>query len=252
MIDEKDSEESYRRILPELLALPPHRLRPVKEDIPRAVSVVLGAVKPLRALRPRIAVLAEFDVTRIDRLEDYALGLQHAHSLLLGATKPRDQLPRLLQEATTLKDRFVNDSRALASRGVIHLSPPEKVIGRKGYAQVATELRSAAAVLKNNWPLIEGQCGVTLDELEYAEKLALRMDRLRGLRGNPPKSPRDEAADIRTRAYTVLVEAYEQAQRAVDFLLWDDPTRASVTPTLFRGRPRKGDSKAVEKNLGGA
>lgn len=249
-IDEKDPEQSYLRILPELLALPRNRVRRVNEAIPRAVKIVLGALQYLRALRPRIDALPEFDATVLDRIEDYALCLLHAHTIWLSTTEPRDDLPALLQEAVSLKDRFLHDAQALAHRGLIDPSKLQLLTEWDGYAHVATDLGCLQKILEDDWDRIEGQSAVTLDELAHAEKLALRMNRLRGQRMLPEKSSRDQAADIRARAYTVLVNAYEQARRAVDFLLWDDPQRASVTPTLYRGRPRKGQSKTVRKESG--
>ncbi|HEX4334524.1 MAG TPA: hypothetical protein VH062_01350 [Polyangiaceae bacterium] len=49
------------------------------------------------------------------------------------------------------------------------------------------------------------------------------------------------SSDLRTRAFTLFVNAYDQVRRAVSYLRWDDDDAGTVAPSLYvrRGNGKK-------------
>jgi hypothetical protein len=84
------TEAAYEAIFAEISVLPDEEIAPLNIDVVGAVTTVLGVLPALRALRPEIQdELPRFDLQRFDRLEQYALALNHANALHRGALVPR-------------------------------------------------------------------------------------------------------------------------------------------------------------------
>lgn len=252
-LSENDPAASFQRILPELHAIPARRVRRVSSSVTHVVQVALGALPHLRTLRPRIDALPEFDATVCDRLDDYALGLLHANTVWLSTSRPSDPLPDLLKDCAALKHKLLRDAQALAEHGIINPRSLRNLEGYYGYEQVATDLHLLSTLLRENLASIDGRCGTTPEDLRYAENLVLCMRRLIGLRLCPPATARDEAGDLRARAFTITVEAYVELEHAADFLLRREPARrATALPPLVSGRPRKARGSSDKNILGGS
>ncbi len=61
-----------------------------------------------------------------------------------------------------------------------------------------------------------------------------------------------EAADIRNRAYTLVVGCYDHVRRAVTFLHWDEGDIDTLVPSLFAGRKHKPADDAAQPAAPGA
>src|ERR1700712_2299539 len=76
------TEAAYAELLTEIAALPDADEVVLNADIMASVTLVLGVLPGLRALRPDMAEqLPRFNLVRFDKLEKYALALSHAHAL---------------------------------------------------------------------------------------------------------------------------------------------------------------------------
>lgn len=231
-VQELDPAEVYERVLPEMIALPKEAVRRPNLEITPSVATALGILPHLRPLRERLARLVEFDIGCVDRLEDYSLALLHADALFRSSFEVHDDGPAVLEEATAIKERFLADTHALAKRNLIDLNRLHKLTGWSGYKNTASDLQMIVLVLKEGWHTIEGKCGIEPSELEHAERLASRMIRLAGSRKFAPSS-RADARDLRARAFTLFIHAYEQAQRGAAFLLFGQPDCDLVVPNLY-------------------
>jgi hypothetical protein len=76
---------------------------------------------------------------------------------------------------------------------------------------------------------------VQVAELDTAETLA---DRLLTAVGNREQGPAvvAESAAIRQRAFTLFLQAYDDARRAVAYLRWRREDAATIAPSLYAGR----------------
>jgi hypothetical protein len=234
--DETPFAESYERLLPQLQALASEELMRINLDIPSAVVTALGALPRIRALRPRIAdELPRFDLERFDQLEDCALGLSHAHTRYLTATRPPDGMGPLLEEALGLRETLLGDAMALGRRHHIDPNRLKQLKGTNGHKNVATDLQILGTVLGERWAEIENRCGIEEAELLRAAKLAAAILRLVGLRGQAATTV-PAAAEMRVRAFTLFWRAYEQARRAAIYLTWGEADADRIAPSLYAGR----------------
>lgn len=229
-------EASYERVREELEALAPEDLVDINLDIPSAVLLTLGVLPQLAALREAIVVrLANFDIERFDRIEDYAKALSYANAMYATATRSPDGLKELYDEGIKLRTTLHNDILALVGRELIAEAAIKSYTGFAGYKNVATDLQYMAHVLKANFSQIEGKCATTTQEVEHALKVSLHLLRLAGQK---EQSPATIAAvvEMRTRAFTVFTRAYDDARRAVIYLRWHEKDADEIAPSLYAGR----------------
>ena len=105
----------------------PEALTPINVDVMNAVSIGLNAAPRLAKLRASLIALAPgIDLSRVERLEDFANALGHAHTLYVAAASPADALGDVYKEALGLREALVNDAASLARRGLL---PQERARG---------------------------------------------------------------------------------------------------------------------------
>jgi hypothetical protein len=234
--DEASSAETFARLLPEIQALSPDELIPINLDVPSVVATTLGALPEIRALRQEIAQqMPAFDLAAFDKLEEYAVALHHAHTQFLMATQPNHGLDELLAEGAALRQTLFLDATALSHRGFIDKNKLNELPGPNGHKNLATDLGTLAAILKESWAEVQSRSGVQEAELERADKLAQRIVRVVGLREQGPAMVA-AATDLRLRAFTLLFRTYDNVRRAVTFLRWNGSEADKIAPSLYAGR----------------
>ncbi len=228
------------RVMPELKALQPEELQQINVDIPYAVALVLGCLPELRGLREDIArAMSSFDLAVFDRLEDYTLALNDAHGAYLAATQPADDLDELVIEASRLRALLLTEATALGARGVIDRKKLAEVRGPVGYKNVAVDLSLLYRVLMGSWSRIQGKTTVAQSELERAAKVAQQLIRALVLREQGMANI-TAAGELRQRAFTVFIRAYDHVRRAVSFLRWNLGDADDLAPSLYWTRSASG------------
>jgi len=249
---ELSAQQVLSRVLPDCAALPPEKLLQVNLDIQAAATTVLGALPEIMARREAIAALVPTqDLSFFDKLEDYAIACRVAHLQHLTATQSESELSELVAEAQEARERLLADMTALAKRGLVSGSNLKHLSGTTGYKNLAQDLGLLVATLSGAWPAIEGKSAITAQELERAGKLELRLTRVVGLKEQGP-SAAPKAADLRVRAFTLLLRSYDQVRRFVTCLRWDEDDVEAIAPTLYTGRGRrKGSEVPTEPSVPG-
>jgi hypothetical protein len=232
-------DEAYARVKPDLDALKLEDLLQVNLDVTAAVTSILGLLPEVRALRDQIVKhLPTFDIATFDKLEDYALALSFANTGYLAASQPPDDLTDLNANATKLHDRMLADAEALAQHGLVNGTQLAQLKGGNGYRNLAQDLQLLSHVMRQDWDKIQNKSGTTADDLKAAYQMSVRLMRIVGLREQGP-ALLAAAADQRLRAFTVFLNAYEDARRAVAYLRGRQGDADSIAPSLYPGRPRK-------------
>jgi hypothetical protein len=239
---------AFEKLAPELTALPVTDYVQINVDIPTAVATALGAMNEIRALRPAVSTLPNFDLERFDKLEDYALALGHAHGAYLAASAPPRSLEELAEEAAGTREVLLSDGRALATRGLIDPGRLGEVGRRTGYRNTAFDLLTLVNVLREHWSRISGKTAVTAAELEKAEVLADRLLTAAGEREQAPVAVGASAND-RQAAFTLFVSAYDQARRAMAYLRWTEGDADNFVPSLYGNRKRRRDPEAPPSEI---
>jgi hypothetical protein len=228
--------DAYQSLLAEIRAFPTSELIPINLDIPTAVTTALGALSEIRALRPRVvAEVPQLDIVRFDKLEAYTLAVGHAHALYMAASAPAESLDQIAEAATTLREVLFSDASALAARNLLDGQRLKELKGPHGFRNLAFDLFALAAMMRDNWAAISGKTAIELTELDQAETLA---DRILTTVGQREQGPAVVAAsaEIRQRAFSLFVSAYDHARRAVSFLRWNEDDVDQIAPSLYSGR----------------
>jgi hypothetical protein len=224
---------AYELLLDEIRRVPKGDYVIINIDIPSAITTVMGVLPFLQSLRPRVvAELPQFDVARFDKMEAYTLALGHAHALYLAASQPTESLEAIAETATDLRDVLFADAHALAQRRMIDGERLKELKGVKGYRQLAFDLFTLAALMREAWSTISGKTAIQMNELDQAEMLADRILTSVGQREQTAAVAVD-AAENRQRAFTLFVLAYDHARRAVSFFHWDAENVNELAPSIY-------------------
>jgi len=228
--------DAYQSLLGEIRAVPTSELVPINLDIPTAVTTALGALPEIRALRSRVvSEMPQLDVARFDKLEAYTLAIGHAHALYMAASAPQESLDQIAETAATLRETLFSDASALAQRNLLDGQRLAGLKGPHGFRNLAFDLFALAAMMRDNWGAISGKTAIQLTELDQAETLA---DRILTTVGQREQGPAVVAAsaEIRQRAFSLFVSAYDHARRAISFLRWNEDDVDQIAPSLYAGR----------------
>jgi hypothetical protein len=204
----KEAAEAFAKIEAELDAVT--ELVPINVDIPRAVSIAVGAAPHLQALRPRVvADLPNHPIASLDKLMTYALGAWYAHLLVLPAATGEDAVKALVDEATPLREDLLVAAEALAHKK--HLDATRVADIRRGHGHLGTanDLVALSALFSGAWERVENKTAVEWSDIERASRLGPELLVALGARNQPGlPAPRDaDPADRRARAFTLLVQS---------------------------------------------
>jgi hypothetical protein len=226
----------------ELLAIDPKTLVFMNLDVPAAAMTVLGALEVLESCRPALVELCgEEKVRSLDRLELIARATLHAHARYR-VVETGTQLAPLLKELTKMRDVLLAEARALVAREVIEPGLMGELTGVHGHRNLCVDVLQLVSLFQTNWDAVRGACGVTEADLARAESLADRLARMIGQREQGAQSP---ATDLRRRAFTLLVQTYEETRRLVSYLRWYEGDAERIAPSLWAGRGRRRASSAA-------
>jgi hypothetical protein len=241
-LEASDFLDGFKRVEAELQAIPEEDLVIINLEILSAVATVLGTLPELRALRERFANLPDFDLVRFDKLRDYALALGHAHMMYRAAVGPSDGLAELAADVAELRDILAADAMALAKRKIIDEAQVLKLRGGSGYKNVASEVGSLVGLLTQHWDQVQGRSALQKQELEHAGRRAQELLTAVGVKEQSPALA-SAAADVRQRAFTLFVNAYDDARRAVSYLRWHKGDEHEIAPSLYSGHGGRGSSE---------
>lgn len=225
----------FRRVEAEVRALAEDSLDPINLDVPTTVTTVLGAWPEILALRAQVAVLPNFDISRFDKLRDYALALAHTHGVYRGLAAPPDGLVKAAEQLANTRDMLFADAMALAKRGVFDEGRVAKLRSGPGYKNLAFDVVGLVQILRERWADIANRTGVQQAELDQAAQLAQRLVTLVGLKEQQPVAANGVALQ-RQQAFTLLVRAYDEVRRAISFLRWHEQDVDAIAPSLWSGR----------------
>lgn len=104
-----------------------------------------------------------------------------------------------------------------------------------GYRNAASEVSGLMGLFRKHWPRIQGKSAITLEELTHANNLVANLLNALGEREDAP-SASSEATVVRQRAYTMLLRAYGEVRRGVEFLRWSRGDADEIAPSLYLSR----------------
>lgn len=219
---------------PEMLALDKDRLLTVYVDIKHAVTVILHAVPGIQAQRVRMLALPEFDIRNVDMLLTYARAAAYVDRLYPAELKPKEDPTEAaaLTLGVEKRDLLLHEVKGFAMRKLVDDSCVRTLPMTVGYRHVAFSIARCSDVIREVWPLVRSS--MTLADLDDADALAERLMVIAGERDGV--TSQSEGSVMRQRAFTLLMNAYEQAARAITFLHWNSPVADVLVPSVARKR----------------
>jgi hypothetical protein len=240
------TEAAYAAILPEISGVSDDDVLPINVDLVSAVTLVLGVLPELRALRAEIIEqLPRFDVERFDKLETYALALSHAHTLHRSTFPSKAPVAELGNELVSIRDRLLTDALSLVGYQLVDGDRIKDCKKANGYRATATDVLTLVAVFKERWSELAGKTPVTLAALNDAGNRALELLTAVGVREQGPVNA-GEAARMREKAFTLFSRAYDDARRVVSYLRAEPGDADDIAPSLYVGRGGRGRAGAAD------
>ena len=237
--------EALERVRKEAEALREDELATINMDIPVAVSTALGALANVRAMREEVVTeLPKHPIESIDRLDTYAYAAWYAHLLALPASTSPAIVKTLEDEATPLREDLLGDAESLARRKKLDAKTVAEIRAGSGQVDKANDLVALAALFTHKWADIHDKTTATEAEIQRAAELGPLLLAALGVREVGAATAPNEAADLRKRAFTLFVNAYDQCRRAAAYLRWDEGDADELVPSLWKGRGGRPAPKA--------
>jgi hypothetical protein len=159
------------------------------------------------------------------------------------ALVPKGTITALGTELGVIRGRLLTTARALASYGLID-GERLRVSKTTGYQHLAADVSVLVALFMEHWATLQHKTPETLASLNEAGGQALALLVAVGLKEQAPVKL-GEAAQQRRRAFTLLIQAYDDARRAVLYLRAKSGDAAQIAPSLYAGR--RGRRRAAEE-----
>ena len=245
---------AYQSLAEETRGLKDSDLVHITLDVVAAVTTAFGVLPKLATLREPIQQLPGFDRAAVDKLETYAMALYETHADYLSASRPTESLPKLVEEATKVRDQLYADVQALIQRELVDAQEIREVKTGVGYKALAVDLTLLSDAMRRKWEVIQSRTAVQVDELLHAQQLATGLLRVVGEREQAPAVVADAAAN-RSRAFALFIRAYDEVRRAVTYLRWREGDADLIAPSLYAGRAapkRKGEPEVPVDPAAGA
>lgn len=234
--------DAFEATAKERAALPASALLVLNLDPIAAASTVMTAamLAKLRSLRSQIVEsLPKQDLAQFDKIETYAAALWHAQTRCKDAAATFDAAPELLPKAVEIRDIFIADATALAKRRFIDSRRLDELNRGNGFRNVSKDIALLVMIFRGAWATVSGSTAMKEADLEEAEQVYIRLSKTVTKRNSQPARVAI-AADDRTRAFTLFVNAYAAARRAAQYLRSDADDVDTFLPSLWTGRGGRG------------
>jgi hypothetical protein len=239
---------AYEQTAPDRAGLAEEQLLPVNADVPSVVHIAIGAVRHIASLRSKMTDLP-VDLALIDRVEAYAHATGYAHAVFVVATDPPADLQSVYESCIQARALLRSDASNLALHGIVNPEAITQLNGDTGHRNVGYDLLSLVAIHRAAKAASAGRTAVLEDTLIRAEEGASRLLDMVAKRETQLKEQAD-VVNQRRRAFTLLLNAYDEAQQAVAFLRWKQKDVEKFTPSLFatKGAGRPKSTKPLTSN----
>lgn len=252
--DPIQGKAAFDALLPRLRALPADSLITLNADAGLAAIVVLGIADKVNdpGLLARFKSLpaAEFDASLPEQLPTIAWACWHAASEYQKSRDLRSdaKLPfQLVQDAVAIEARmqacceyYLNDHPEAGPQLAL-------LRGGTGHRDLAADLLGYASLYREHYALLSADKKYFVaTDADQAVQIAEKMLSLLGSNLTPEMH---EAADDLARAWTLLLDVYDEVAAAGRWLLRNDPDVHKIFPSLY-STLRKKRSRSAKKPEG--
>jgi hypothetical protein len=208
-----------------------------------AVNTALAAYPRILELRAEFEQLP-IDWSTIEQIKTLAEAAGHAQALYTVATQPPEELQAVYEDALARRATLKSDAMNLALHNLVNRDAVNAVKNDVGYRNVGYDLMSLVTIFRSAGDRLIGRTATLPADVDRAEAIANQLLAMNARR-EERSSVDPQIAEDRQRAFTLLLRAYDQARRALEFLRWERGDADRIAPSLYAmmggGRPRKKD-----------
>ena len=240
--NEPELRAAAARIAPELAAM-------ADDDVDTINVGITLAYWPTFA--PHIADVVQLPTVtalRMPRLRDYALAMNHWHSVVKMAQAPAPDLSGAVDAGVTTRDRIVKDLSALAAHGLLEANAFASIGGTASYRKVGQDLIDLGTLIHARWSDIGAKSLLSLSAADDAIRQGQEILRTMVERDRAPTNLAT-ASLLRSKAFTLFSRTYDDARQALLFLRRREGDVDSILPTLYPGRgasKKRSDERTAE------
>jgi hypothetical protein len=226
--------------------LPEAIVRPIGFDVPYASKVALGAAARLEPHREKIAERFSDELAEVDMIDTYARSVNHAYVLFTTTTAPPEKVQAVYEAGLTARRFLSSDLNNLVTLGLLAPKQLAEVSGEAGHLNVANDIQKLVSIAERSGEAIASRMALPASQRNEYLMLSYELMELAARRdsGGPTT---EEARDDLDRAITLLVNAYDVAERVATYTLWKNEAYREVVPSLYnRPKSRKGSAAPEE------
>lgn len=239
-----EAAQAFERVQSLIMTVADDKVANINIDIPRAVSVALGALPAIEGYRGQLKELPGLPHDKIEKLRDLIFAAWYAH-LAASPTVSESQKAELLAKITPLREKLLIQAEALAHSNLVDKGAVAKIKEGSGNLDKANDAVALAALFSMAWGRIINKTTVTEEDIEQAAVLGPQL--IVALSDKPTNLSATEAGKARVRAFTLFVETYDQVRRGITYLRWNEKDANSIAPSLYSGKKRKGGGGEEEE-----
>ena len=220
--------------------------RTVNVDIPTALSTAFGVRPRMQAHREEIVTqLPKFNIARFDTIQSRGEALLYTNATHLSAAETPDEFQQLVKQVTDGRDALRAVVSGLQLYGILHPDTLKQCARGISHRGIATEAQTLAVTMSVNWARVQSNCPSNLAEILELEGRAVEMLHRIGMR-EQVETESSQDVDLRSRAFTLFMDAYDDARRAIQFIRWYEGDADEIAPSLYPGA--KGHKKAARSD----
>lgn len=240
-----------RRVEPMLEAIDADKLHAGNFDAAAGASLVLGHLDVLMTLRPAFQeTFRAFNFANLDSLRDYATVvkfLANAES----SERPRVDVAatKALEEGKAFRANLGVIAAMFASLGVFDAAAVRAIERMpRGYEGTSNAILRYCVLFMEHRSEVEGKMPLSMDVIERGRAKAVELG---AIGENPGSAEAEAAADLRRRAVTLFVNAYQEVKAAVEYVRRAERDASQFAPALsnHRANSRGDDDKQRGEDL---
>jgi hypothetical protein len=231
--------QAFAQLHDEIAAVREESLIPISVDISFAHQIPYAAADRIDELMPALEKLGFLDLQRVRKLRMYAVACQQAHLIATRPEQNDERLARLLEEGAKLRGDLLLAAELLARLGEV---PVDRVVAiRSGTTNedIADNIEELGALFEEIWDSVESRIPISAEMVERAPGLALELHALLGAKQLGAVAKGTDPQGMRQRAYTLLVNVYEECRSAITYLRRHEGDADSFAPSMFVKKRRR-------------
>lgn len=222
----------FEQVLPELHALPAETIKKPRVNVAAAAGLVIAAMNRAQPHLEELARTFPGEATVIQDLPIRAFAMLHAW--VDNATAPAEttELPALVEDGLALRKRLLAAADLLVGEHILPAANVATIRAGSGHLDVGTDLMELALLLGRYPDDLAATAPRTAALLPEANRLGLAIFLAYG-RKKQPKGDDTPAEQLRDRAYTHFLNAYEETRHQLAYLRRNQRDADRILPSIF-------------------